>query len=140
MSGLIWAQTVFKGYQQSTLVGTFSFKINFFENSFRNTIRVSNSWDANQAQLFVGSDLGPNCLQRLSADFLSKTFSKNSFRNNIRVSNSSDANLRPNFLSGLILIQTVCEGYQQTTQVGTFSFKINFFENSFRNTISVKQF
>ena len=36
--------------------------------SFRNTTRVSNSWDADQARHFVGPDLGPNCLQRLSAD------------------------------------------------------------------------
>ena len=43
LSGLIWAQTVCKGYQQTTLVGTFSFKINFFKNYFMKTIRVSNS-------------------------------------------------------------------------------------------------
>ena len=35
---------------------------------FLNTIRVSNSMDPDQAQRFVGPDLGPNCLQRLSAD------------------------------------------------------------------------
>ena len=34
---------------------------------FFNTIRVSNSLDQDQAQHFVGPDLGPNCLQRLSA-------------------------------------------------------------------------
>ena len=39
----------------------FFFKINFFKKSFRNTIKVSNSLD-----------LGPNCLQRLSADDTSK--------------------------------------------------------------------
>ena len=33
-----------------------------------NTIRVSNSLDPDQAQNFVGPDLGPNRLQRLSAD------------------------------------------------------------------------
>ena len=32
------------------------------------TIRVSNSLDPDQARHFVGPDLGPNCLQRLSAD------------------------------------------------------------------------
>ena len=36
--------------------------------SFRNTIRVSNSLDPDQARHFVGPDLGPDCLQRLSAD------------------------------------------------------------------------
>ena len=33
-----------------------------------NTIRMSNSLDPDQAQRFVGPDLGPNCLPRLSAD------------------------------------------------------------------------
>ena len=40
----------------------------FQKSSFRNTIRVSNSLDPDQAPHFVGSDLGPNYLQRLSAD------------------------------------------------------------------------
>ena len=44
------------------------FQINFFTNSFRNTIRVSNSLDPDQDRHNVGPDLGPNCLQRLSAD------------------------------------------------------------------------
>ena len=35
---------------------------------FFKTIRVSNSLDPDQAQHFVGPDLGPNCLQRLLAD------------------------------------------------------------------------
>ena len=39
---------------------------------FFNTIRVSNSLDPDQARHFVGPDLGPNYLQRLSADIASK--------------------------------------------------------------------
>ena len=45
----------------------------FFQNqlfrkiSFRNNIRVSNSLDPDQARYLFGPDLGPNCLQRLSA-------------------------------------------------------------------------
>ena len=35
---------------------------------FFNTILVSNNLDPDQAQHFVGPDLGPNCLQRLVAD------------------------------------------------------------------------
>ena len=31
---------------------------------------MSNSLDPDQARHFVGPDLGPNCLQRLSADLL----------------------------------------------------------------------
>ena len=39
---------------------------------FFNGIQVSNSLNPDQARHFVGSDLGPNCLQRLSADIASK--------------------------------------------------------------------
>ena len=46
---------------------------------------MSNSLDRDQAQPFVGPDLGPNCLQRLNL-----RFQKNSFWNTIRVSNSLD--------------------------------------------------
>ena len=38
-------------------------KLVFLKNSIRNIIRVANSLDQNQAQHFVGPDLGPNCLQ-----------------------------------------------------------------------------
>ena len=48
-------------------------KSTFLKNSFRNTIRVSNTLDLAQAQCFVGPDLGPNCLQRLSTDDINKT-------------------------------------------------------------------
>ena len=48
------------------------FSQNLFFNSFRITIRVSNSLDPDQAQHFVEPDLGPNCLQRLSADDTSR--------------------------------------------------------------------
>ena len=43
-------------------------KSTFSKNSFKNTIRMSNSLDPDQARHFVGPDLGPNCLQKLSAD------------------------------------------------------------------------
>ena len=43
-------------------------KSTFSKNSFRNTIRVSNSLDSDQDRHYVAPDLGPNCLQRLSAD------------------------------------------------------------------------
>ena len=52
--------------------------LNFFfpkstslKNSFRNVIRVSNSLNADQARRFVGPDLDPKCLLRLSADDIS---------------------------------------------------------------------
>ena len=40
----------------------------FFGNYFRNTIRVSNCLDPDQARNSVAPDMGPNCLQRLQAD------------------------------------------------------------------------
>ena len=46
----------------------FFLKIIYLEKSSRNTVTVSNSWDPDQAQHFVGLDLSPNCLQRFSAD------------------------------------------------------------------------
>ena len=48
------------------------FKINFFKNSFRNTVSVSNRLDQDQSRRFVGPDLGPICLQKLSADDTSR--------------------------------------------------------------------
>ena len=63
---------------------------------FSNTIRVSKSLDPDQAQYFVRPDLGPNFLQGLSAD---------------------------NKMSGLIWVQAVCKGYQQTTKVGRVKYK-----------------
>ena len=47
-------------------------KPNFSKNSFRNTIRVSNSLDPDQAQCLDGLDLVPNCLQKLPADDTSR--------------------------------------------------------------------
>ena len=38
----------------------------------KNSFRVSNSLDLDQARHFVGPDLGPNCLPRLSADGTSR--------------------------------------------------------------------
>ena len=43
-------------------------KSTFQKNSLKNTIIVSNRLDPDQVCCFDGPDLGPNCLQRLSAD------------------------------------------------------------------------
>ena len=78
---LIWVQTVCKGYQQMKQVAAcwvilmpfyvvvcclFS-KLTFSKNSYSGTYRVSNSLDPDQDRENVDSDLGPNCLKRLSA-------------------------------------------------------------------------
>ena len=43
-------------------------KLTFSKTSIRSTMTVSNGLDTDQDRRFVGPDLGPNCLQRLSAD------------------------------------------------------------------------
>ena len=43
---------------------------------FQNTTRVSKSFDADQTLCSIGHDLGPNCLQRLSADDTSRQRNK----------------------------------------------------------------
>ena len=47
-------------------------KSTFSKKNFRNIIRVSNSLDPDQNRHSVGPDLGPNCLQRQSADDTSR--------------------------------------------------------------------
>ena len=47
------------------------FKITISENSFKKTIRVSNSLDPDQSPNFVGPDLVPK-MQKLSADNISR--------------------------------------------------------------------
>ena len=44
----------------------------FLKLSFRNISRVPSSLEPDHARRSVGPDLGPNCLQRLSADDTSK--------------------------------------------------------------------
>ena len=57
------------GYVCMYLSAADFFSILTFSNIyFRSTIRVSNSFDTDKARRDVGPGLGPNCLQRLSAD------------------------------------------------------------------------
>ena len=150
MLGLIWIQTVCNDYQQTATAGLhFAYRVilqafcrllifsksTFSKNSFRNTIRVSNSLDPDQARHFVGPDLNRNCSQRLSADGSSRPtlcllgnfacllssadFFKNQLFRKILSGIQSECQtvwiqIRPNILSGLIWIQTVCQGYQLT--------------------------
>ena len=96
-------------------------------------LSLSNSLNPDQARHLARPDLGPNCLRgyqqmRLnllaylsSADFLIINFLKKFFRNTTRVSSNLDPNQVQHFLnilSGLICLQTVCKGYEQTTIIG----------------------
>ena len=54
------------------------FKIYFFKASFRNAIRVSNGLFLDQVRRSVGTDLGTNCFQRLSADNKSRHWQEES--------------------------------------------------------------
>ena len=56
---LLWSANIFKSKT-------------FLKKYFRNTITVSNSLDPDQDRRSVGPDLGPNCLQKLSADNTSR--------------------------------------------------------------------
>ena len=73
MSGLILVQTVFKGYQQT------QDQARHYDQAQQNFVRPDQN---------VRPDLGPNCLQRLSAD------------NTMQIG-------KPDKMSGLIWIQTV---------------------------------
>ena len=57
-------------------------------------------------------------------------FSKNSFGNNISVK-TVWIQIGPNVLSGLILVQTICKGYQQMTLVGKEL--LSYFEGILKN-------
>ena len=48
-------------------------------NSYRDTVSVSSSLDSDQDRQNVGPDLGPNCLQRLSADNKSRGLQEKSY-------------------------------------------------------------
>ena len=70
---------------------------------------MSNSLDLDQAQPFNSPDLGPNCLQMQSADYIFY-FVGPDLGPNCLPMKSAD-----NILSDLICIQTVCNRDQQTT-------------------------
>ena len=48
--------------------------VSFSQNSFRNSLKVSNSLDLDQVEKIVQSDLDPNSLQRLSGQKSAKYF------------------------------------------------------------------
>ena len=52
----------------------------FFKYSFRNTIRVSNHFDQEQNLHSVGPDLGPKCLQVISAEAKKHPLQAKSYR------------------------------------------------------------
>ena len=58
-------------------------KLTFSQNSFRNTVRMSNNLDPDKDRHYVGPDLGQNCLQSLSADEV--TTSKERFKTFITI-------------------------------------------------------
>ena len=60
-------------------------KSSFSKNYFESTIRLSNSFDPDQVRHFIGPDLGPNCLQRLSANGTSYPLSTTTSRQRMKV-------------------------------------------------------
>ena len=111
LSDLIWAQTVFKGYQQTTKVATSMESVAALNISlptpnsqnydlpcshnighhihqldiffvvcwfFPKILSRTSNLDPDQARRFVGPDINPNCLQRLSAEDKSRHWSRKS--------------------------------------------------------------
>ena len=106
LTGLIWVQIVCKDYQQ---MSADFFKV-IFLNSLRKTIRVSNSLDPHQARHFVKSDLGSNCLRRLSADvclYCQNQLFRKLLSGTISVKQSESRS------GQTFCFQTICKGYQQ---------------------------
>ena len=102
------------------------------KNSFRNTIWVSNRLDPDQARHYAGPDLGPICLQWLWANDTSRQWVNETWRykqewgfsvyQKILSGIPSECltdwiQIRPDVSSGLIWVQSVCKGYEQTTLV-----------------------
>ena len=58
----------FVTFQKTTSSADLFSKTSVFKTILSRKSSVSNSLDPDQARLFVGPDLGPNCLQMLSAD------------------------------------------------------------------------
>ena len=70
LSCMIWVQTVCKCYQQTTLAGK---ELKARERCIFWFVFLLRSLEhLDQARCFVWPDLGPNCLQRLSADDTSR--------------------------------------------------------------------
>ena len=117
------------------------FRNQLFEKFFQEYRQSVNSFDSDQTLCFVGPNLVPNCLQKLSADDKSRqrfnrpyyilimlfcrllNFFESTFRKILSGIPSHCQTvwiqIRPYILSGPIWSQTVCKNYQQTTKVGT---------------------
>ena len=91
---------------------TFFFKINFFKKFFQDTIRVTNGLDPDQDRHFVGPELGPNCLQRLSAD--DKSPLAQWVNVHVQLSSTSSPGFGPSLLTAIYFILCVCK--QQSSQ------------------------
>ena len=61
---------------------------------FKNTMSVLNNLDPGQVRHFVGPDLGPNCLPKLSADHTSKLRSNIAVRHKLNIFTHKDTTLR----------------------------------------------
>ena len=88
---------------------------------------VSNSLEPDQARNYVGPDVGPNCLQRLSAADTNRQTSADIFQHQFfrkilswipSECQTVWIQIRPDIMSGLIWVQTVCNGYQQPNLIG----------------------
>ena len=144
LSGLIWIQTICKGNQQTTLVGKKSQKLNTDVGDKLRKLKQSILEAREEAnKVKYRTRVYTLLLGKLSsADFFSNpTFSKKFFQSIKQFGSRSGMTqilsgipseyqtgwiqIRPDILSGLIWVQTVCKGYQQTPLVGKKSQKLS---------------
>ena len=90
----------------------------FSKNSFWNTIRVTNCLDPDQARRFNRPAIGPNCLQRLSADDISYQ--------------AALVRCFAGYHTMVSILKTEGNSF-----LSRFFLKLTFSKNSFRNTIRV---
>ena len=103
------------------------------KNSFRNIIKLSNSLDSDQARHFVGPGLGPNCLQRLSADDTSR-LGVELHKSNDVMKWTVDLDILPLSFLYLFAFWVIFQAFLPSAD---FFSKLFFSRNSFRNTIRV---
>ena len=89
----------------------------FQNNSFRKAYKCQNNLDPDQDQYFVGPDLGPNFLQRLSADDKSPLFTSSDQESNTMYTDQTAPGLKlrvhTKTLILLFLNQNICWGYSK---------------------------
>ena len=99
------------------------FRNQLSQNYFRNTIRVSNSLDPDQARHYVGPDQGSNCFQNVSVDV---TRSQRYNRLHLIIAYISTRVRRPVFLNRFCFnYQSFIRGFCHSHQIKNIEYKVS---------------